>query len=66
MTDKGQIIVLHLLPSGVVPVIAEEHESYTSKPSVVADVIVSCDNGTFCLVQCGVAHSPPPQPMINK
>ena len=66
MTDKGTILVLCFLPNGVVPVLSEDGASVTSTTTSYANLVVSCDDGTFCLLQCGVAHSPAPKPLVDK
>lgn len=66
VTDKGKILVLCFLSSGVVPVMTEDDDTSTSMPSSHTNLIVSCDDGTFCLLQCGVAHSPPAKPLVDR
>lgn len=66
VTDKGSILALCFLPSGVVPVLSEDEVSLTLSASSLANLVVSCDDGTFCLLQCGVAHSPSPKPLVDK
>ncbi|KAM7446178.1 oxidoreductase [Porites harrisoni] len=66
VTDKGSILALCFLPSSVVPVLSEDEVSLTLSASSLANLVVSCDDGTFCLLQCGVAHSPSPKPLVDK
>jgi len=63
ITDKGKILVLCFLPSGVVPVKSEDGGTTVSSH---ANLVVSCDDGIFCLLQCGVAHVPAPSPLVDK
>ena len=58
--------MLCFLSSGVVPVLAEDGGSGTSAPSSHANLVVSCDDGSFYLLQCGVAHSPAPKPIVDR
>lgn len=66
ITDKGNILVLCSLPSAVVPVLSEDGLAVTSKASSLANLVVSCDDGRFCLLQSGVAHAPAPKPLVDK
>ncbi|KAJ7385419.1 oxidoreductase, acting on NAD(P)H [Desmophyllum pertusum] len=66
ITDKGKIFVLCFLSSAVVPIMTEDDNAATSTASSYANLVVSCDDGTFCLLQCGVAHSPPEKPLVDR
>ena len=66
MTDKGQILDLCFLSSAVVLVNTEANGSLTSVSSSLTNLIVSCDDGTFCLLQCGVAESLPAKPLVDR
>lgn len=67
ITDKGNILVLCFLPNDVCPVVLKDDEYHiTSSTSSLANLVVSCDDGTFCLLQCSVAFTPPPKPLVDK
>ena len=66
VTDKGQILVLCFLSSAVGLANTEDNGSCTSVSSSLTNLIVSCDDGTFCLLQCGVARSLPAKPLVDR
>ena len=64
VTERGRIELLHFLPSGVVPVLSDEQaDQQLSSP--LANLVVSCDDGTFGIIQCGVTHSSSLVPLID-
>ena len=65
VTDKGQIVVLCFLSSAVGLANTEDNGSFTSVSSRT-NLIVSCDDGTFCLLQCGVAQSLLARPLVDR
>ena len=66
MTDKGQILDLCFLSSAVVLVNTEDNGPLTSVSSSLANLIASCDEGTFCLLRCGVAQSVTTKPLVDR
>ena len=66
VTDKGQILVLCFLSSAVGLANTEDNGSFTSVSSSLTNLIVSSDDGTFCLLQCGVAQSLPARPLVDR
>lgn len=66
VTDKGQILVLCFLSSAVVVANTEGNGTLTSMSTSLTHLVVSCDDGTFCLLQCGVAQLAPAKPLVDR
>jgi len=67
VTGKGQILVLCFLSSAVVLANnTEGNGTLTSMSSSLTNLVVSCDDGTFCLLQCGVALLAPAKPLVDR
>ncbi|XP_068740235.1 WD repeat-containing protein 93-like [Montipora capricornis] len=66
ITDKGNILVLCFLPRDVFPVVLQNDDGITFSTSSLAYLVVSCDDGTFCLLQSAVAYTPAPKPIVDK
>lgn len=57
---------MHFISSGLTqPYTEDEQPSYLSSPIPIANLAVACDDGSFSVVQSGVAYSPPIKPLID-
>lgn len=66
ITEKGRILVLCFLTSNEGHITTQGNDLSPSSASSCANLIVSCDDGTFCLLQCGVALSHSAKPLEDR
>ena len=66
ITEKGRILVLCFLTSNEGLTTTQGNDLSPSSASSCANLIVSCDDGTFCLLQCGVALSHSAKPLEDR
>lgn len=66
ITEKGRILVLCFLTSDNGLITMQGGDLSPSPASPCANLIVSCDDGTFCLLQCGVSLSHSAKPLEDR
>jgi len=67
VSDSAAIRCMHFISSNLIQSYGDDEDlpSYLSSPVAVANLVVGCDDGSFSVVQCGVAYSPPMKPLVD-
>ena len=64
VTERGRIELLHFLPWEVAPVTDDEQSVQNLSPG--ANLVVSCDDGTFGILHCGLTQNSSLVPLSDK